>query len=175
MNPKESNKCCVACDGLLFEQGECQNIECKCHQPQTSQLKHVKKHHIDGIHDDYIKALKENPPQTSQVEKDTAGFPANFVGGPQALNEGHTQRKEQPERDYLSRFEEVANGLKLDRSTADKIANFVHYEIQTVISQTIEKQEDRMIGFLQNRAHRLQPSVSLSDLLREYIDRKSSL
>ena len=35
------------------------------------------------------------------------------------------------EEDYLDRFSEVVKGLKIDKNIAEKLANFIHYEIRT--------------------------------------------
>ena len=35
------------------------------------------------------------------------------------------------EQDYIDRWAEVATGLELDQLIAEKIANFMHYEIMT--------------------------------------------
>lgn len=35
------------------------------------------------------------------------------------------------EKDYLDRFHEISKGLGLSDAIANKIANFIHYEIQT--------------------------------------------
>jgi len=56
--------------------------------------------------------------------------------------------------DYLDRFKKVADGLELSKNIAEKLANFIHYEVSIAkISQRediVNKLEGRLKNMLRN-------------------------
>jgi len=46
--------------------------------------------------------------------------------------------------DWVDRFAEIVKGLEIDKNIANKLANFIHYEIETAKQNSLHQKEKRL-------------------------------